>query len=453
MRKSIRTKLLSVVLLLSLFSIVANVTNLKSIKEVYDVSYTLIDSDDPEVIAAARDDLTETYQYSVQSNYIGIGFMVFLTLVAIVISTKTIILPTKKSTKQLEEILSDFDAGQGDLTKRVTVYTKDEIGRLVLGVNTFLETLQRIMGHMILDSKQLNTSISLVSDSISQVNDNSCDISSTMQQLAASMEEVTATVSSMLESIGLLNTDVTTMTEQSKEIVEYLGDMKNRANTMKVDATGKKATTSEMISKIGDTLREAIENSKKVERIDELTNDILVISNQTNLLALNASIEAARAGEAGKGFAVVADEIRQLADNSRNTATNIQEISGLVRDAVLNLSDSSKLVLDYIHTTVLSDYDKNVSSGIQYDKDASFIHDSISQFLEHINALSRMINNMSESFKGIASAVDESAIGVSNAASSASNLVEEMAKISDEVKSNEMIVVSLNEEANRFIEV
>ncbi len=452
MRKSIRTKLISVVVLLSFFSILANVTNLNSLNEVYKEAYTSMDNDDSEVVAQ-REELTKTYKFSVQSNYIGIGFMVILTFVVIGIIQKIIIAPTKKSTEQLEEILNDFNSGKGDLTKRVTVNTKDEIGQLVLGINTFLETLQSIIGRMVSDSKKLNSSIFLVSNSINQVNDNSCDISSTMQQLAASMEEVTATVSSMLESIEVLNSDVITMTEQSKDIEEYLGEMKDRANTMKVDATHKKAETSEMINKIGDTLRDAIENSKKVERIDELTNEILVISNQTNLLALNASIEAARAGEAGKGFAVVADEIRQLADNSRNTATNIQEISGLVRDAVLNLSDSSKIVLDYIHSTVLNDYDKNVSSGIQYDKDASYIHDSIYQFIEHINALSRMINNMSGSFQGIATAVDESATGVSSAASSASNLVEEMAKISDEIISNQRIAESLNEEANRFAEV
>lgn len=450
MRKSIRTKLLSVVLLLSFFSIVANVTNLNSIKTVYQTAYDSLDSNDSTMIVAAKEELAEIYEYSVLSNYIGIGIMFLLTIVAIVIATKSIIGPTKKSTKQLEGILQDFEINQGDLTKRVTVYTKDEIGRLVTGINTFLETLQRIMGNMVNDSKQLNQSITLVSGSISEVNDNSCEISSTMQQLAASMEEVTATVSSMQESIGVLNTDVTTMTEQSKDIVNYIGEMKKRANTMKVDATGKKNETSEMIHHIGETLRGAIENSKKVERIDELTNDILVISNQTNLLALNASIEAARAGEAGKGFAVVADEIRQLADNSRNTATNIQEISGLVRDAVFHLSDSSKQVLEYIQTTVLSDYDKNVSSGVQYNEDATYIHESMDQFLAHINALRTMINSMSESFQGIASAVDESAVGVSNAANSASVLVEEMVKISDEVKNNEAIAVSLNEEASRF---
>lgn len=79
-----------------------------------------------------------------------------------------------------------------------------------------------------------------------------------------------------------------------------------------------------MVIEMTELLQASMENSKKVTRINDLSNDILEISSQTNLLALNASIEAARAGEAGKGFAVVAEEIRILADNSRETANSIQ---------------------------------------------------------------------------------------------------------------------------------
>lgn len=213
---------------------------------------------------------------------------------------------------------------------------------------------------------------------------------------------------------------------------------------MKDTADENKQATKLMVDKIGATLEEAIEDSKQVLRIDELTKDILDISNQTNLLALNASIEAARAGEAGKGFAVVAEEIRHLADDSRATATNIQDISSLVMNAVKKLTESSEQVLNYIQTTIMNDYDRNVNTGMQYNKDAIYIHGVMEQFLGKTKKLNEMIEQMVESFNGIAVAVDESTIGVSNVANNTSSLVLKMNDISKDMEISEDIVKNLD---------
>ena len=155
-------------------------------------------------------------------------------------------------------------------------------------------------------------------------------------------------------------------------------------------------------------MQEALENSKSVEKVAQLTEEILNISSQTNLLTLNASIEAARAGEAGKGFAVVADEIRQLADSSRETANNIQSINEMVIRAVQGLMKSSEEIIAYINKTILPDYESFVKSGQQYSEDAAMNVDSLVHAISAVNsqmdensAVAKNLKEESENFVNV----------------------------------------------------
>lgn len=444
MRKSIAIKILLIVWVLTFFAIAANVTNYVNSNKMFDVAVNGISDTSIENVSETIQELDTVFKLVERSNKIGGIFMVFLGLTASIITFATVISPTRKATKELNKILDDINQEKGDLNQRITVRSKDEVGNLVVGINTFLITLQRILKHMIVNSHQLHSSVVNIVTNVKGVKENSHDISSTMQELAASMEEVTATITVMLENIKFLDDDIVDMTDSTKTIVTYVDEMKKRANEMKDTADENKQATKLMVDKIGATLEEAIEDSKQVLRIDELTKDILDISNQTNLLALNASIEAARAGEAGKGFAVVAEEIRHLADDSRATATNIQDISSLVMNAVKKLTESSEQVLNYIQTTIMNDYDRNVNTGMQYNKDAIYIHGVMEQFLGKTKKLNEMIEQMVESFNGIAVAVDESTIGVSNVANNTSSLVLKMNDISKDMEISEDIVKNLD---------
>lgn len=444
MRKSIAIKILLIVWVLTFFAIAANVTNYVNSNKMFDVAVNGISDTSIENVSETIQELDTVFKLVERSNKIGGIFMVFLGSTASIITFATVISPTRKATKELNKILDDINQEKGDLNQRITVRSKDEVGNLVVGINTFLITLQRILKHMIVNSHQLHSSVVNIVTNVKGVKENSHDISSTMQELAASMEEVTASITVMLENIKFLDDDIVDMTDSTKTIVTYVDEMKKRANEMKDTADENKQATKLMVDKIGATLEEAIEDSKQVLRIDELTKDILDISNQTNLLALNASIEAARAGEAGKGFAVVAEEIRHLADDSRATATNIQDISSLVMNAVKKLTESSEQVLNYIQTTIMNDYDRNVNTGMQYNKDAIYIHGVMEQFLGKTKKLNEMIEQMVESFNGIAVAVDESTIGVSNVANNTSSLVLKMNDISKDMEISEDIVKNLD---------
>ena len=281
-------------------------------------------------------------------------------IVAFLISTRKVVNPIVKTNKELKEISALINDNNGDLTKRVNVKSSDEIGQLAQGINQFLDILQNTIGKIVEGSKNLDNMINSVGENVTVSNDNAQDVSSAMEELSATMQEIAATIQTVNDNTESVGKNVVDIADKTGEINNYSQDMRERADSLAKSADENKRTTDEMVGNIVGTLKKAIEDSKSVERVNELTGEILNISSQTNLLALNASIEAARAGEAGKGFAVVADEIRQLADSSRDTANNIQAINEHVTSAVYQLIDNSNKIIKYIEETILADYDSFV---------------------------------------------------------------------------------------------
>jgi len=232
---------------------------------------------------------------------------------------------------------------------------------------------------------------------------------------------------------------------------DYAVGMQERAENLEHNAVENKQDTSNIVNGIIDKLQQAIEDSKSVDRVNDLTDEILSISNQTNLLSLNASIEAARAGEAGRGFAVVADEISQLANSSRVAANNIQTINNMVVKAVNELIESANSIVKYINTNILPDYENFVKAGKQYNDDAVHVNEIVSRFNDMSVNLNQLISNITDSINGITVSVNESTKGVSNAAMNTSDLVKDIDEIADAMKDNKQVAGSLTDEADRFV--
>ena len=379
---------------------------------------------------------------------LAISFVAFVMVVVVII--KTVVKPLRKQTSELTEIIDEIKGGHGDLTKRVTVKSMDEIGQSSIGINHFIETLQNIMSNIISNSNVLDGVVGNVASSVAASSDNANDISAIMEELSATMEEVSATTNSVSENTTAAEGKVQKMADQTKVMSQYAQDMKKRATELEHTATENMNNTNEMIGEITTEMNQALENSKSVEKVAQLTADILNISSQTNLLALNASIEAARAGEAGKGFAVVADEIRQLADSSRETANNIQTINEQVIEAVQGLVVSSEKIVGYINENILPDYRAFVQGGQQYNDDATHIDNTMAEYAGEVQDILATMMEMTEAIEGISRAVEESANGVTDAATNIDSLVQSMSTVNGQMEENSTVAKNLKEESAAF---
>lgn len=385
------------------------------------------------------------------SNTVKMIIAVFATILLLAVAAVGVLKPLLSMEAKLSQIIKNIEEGKGDLSQRVEIRGEDEIGRLAKEINAFISSLEGVMNQVMVNSKKLHQVTNNVSERVVNVDANSSDISASMQELSAAMEQISASITSIHEGTGDANDKVEILADASKDLVGYADNMEQRAYSLENRAIENKKNTSNIVNENIAKWKKAADDSKQVERINELTNDILNISSQTNLLALNASIEAARAGEAGRGFAVVADEIRQLADSSRQTADRIQELNKMVTLAVNELVSSSSLIVSYINDTIMPDYDGFVDSGKQYRQDAEHVNGIVTEFYEMAEQLKKLVDTINGTVSGIATAIEGSTECVADTAAHTAVLAEDIKVVADEMNENKVIADELYAETEKFV--
>lgn len=398
----------------------------------------------------ARERLSDVYLGALVSNGIIIAISVTLLMVALYCVIRFVIKPILATNKDIRDIISGIDKGEGDLTRRVAVLSNDEIADLGNGINLFMDKLQQILKMIIENTNHMENVVREVGESVATSNDSATDLSAMTEELSATMQDVGHSVSVINNNTENVRGDVEMIAHKSGEINEFSKEMKANADKMESDARNNMDKTNETIGIILEGLGKTIEDSHSVGQVTSLTDEILNISSQTNLLALNASIEAARAGEAGKGFAVVADEIRGLADSSRETANRIQQINSVVVAAVNNLSDNANELVGYIQNAILPEFEAFVESGVKYRDNASYIENAMQEFTAKTDMLKKNIDEIALSISAITTAVDEGAEGINGAAKSTQNLVEDIVNISDKMNENKVIAQTLQKSTHVF---
>jgi len=420
--------------------------------------------------------------------YISIAMLIAVTIVAMFMSL-SISKPIMKVTKTIKNI----SEGEGDLTKRIEFRSGDEIGTLVNYFNKLMDTIQHpiketkttvsglataadklssVSSHLLETSKETVNHVSNAASTAEQVSINikamasgaeessvnASEVASTTEQMAVNINamangtkqaslnanEVAGAAEEMSANISTIAAAIEEMSASIMQIADNAGDARHIAG----DATVKSADATNAMNKLGITAKE----------IGLVTNVIKKIADQTNLLALNATIQAAGAGEAGKGFAVVAGEIKELANQSAQSADDIASriegiqnetiaAVGIIHDVsgiIVKINQSVEAIAGHVEqqTKASNEIANNVA---QANIGAKRVASAISEVARGTNEIANNVTQANVGAKRVAEAISEIAKGSRDIAKNAVEAVRGTAGI----KENMAVASKVAEESNQ----
>ncbi|MEM7297564.1 MAG: methyl-accepting chemotaxis protein, partial [Bacteroidota bacterium] len=338
---------------------------------------------------------------------------------------------------------------EGDLTVRYSEDAKGDILSLAQNLNSALGTLNQLLGGIVDNSNIIGDSSAEMLFASEEMNTNTGEIASAIAEMSSGAQNQVSKVDESSNLVENIMSSASTMSQQAEEINDA---------AHKVSESSEKGLR--MVNKVGfsmkdikafandtsESIKVLTERSKEITRVLGIITDI---ASQTNLLALNAAIEAAQAGDAGRGFAVVAEEIRKLAEDSRNSA---REIEKLVKDVQQDTASAAK-VIEVMNESILGGEQASNDASEAFREIASSGNQNLEiskQILDATKEQMESIKNVVSITEGIVVIAEETAAGSEEVASSATSLSSGMQSYTEKSERVAEIASILKEEVTRF---
>ncbi|MGK0289731.1 MAG: methyl-accepting chemotaxis protein [bacterium] len=327
-----------------------------------------------------------------------------VTIIALIIGGFVSFIIIRSITNPIQELVvafKDIAQGEGDLTKRISIRREDEIGELSYWFNRFVKNVQLI--------------VRKIGDNATTLAASSEELAATAEQMKRTSDEIAATQNESAASIIQSSNTIQELSTSVRETEQHIQEVQELANSAEESAN----EGAESVEQTTVAMGKIEESSSKIEGIIEVITEI---AGQTNLLSLNAAIEAAKAGESGKGFAVVAEEVRNLAERSSNSVT---EIRGLIDVSTINVTNGR----------VVTEKTKNVLENII--EKITIISDQVDGITSTINEQSIGLQEVAKGTEEISTVTDSNANSIndlSQAVDQTTVTIHELNRIADELR-------------------
>lgn len=355
-----------------------------------------------------------------------------------------------RNLKVVNQKIDDVVYSDGDLTQLIQMNSGDELELMANSLNGFLEQIRSVVGKIItsadaIDGLQNNIGSHLQSAA------RKINLSITaMAEITDKMKITAASTATIQDTVTAMNVMVDQISGESAAGSDRAGEISQTAISMKQDAVTSREQAQVLLKEITSELNVRIDQSKAVENIGNLSEEIINIAKRTNILALNAKIESARAGEAGKSFAVVASQVAELAENSSKTAQEIGNVSRSALEAVDGLKTTISRFVSFMETNVLEDYEKLVGTGEEFNKNADEFYHLLDGFKQKTKQLSQAMGDIQTKLDTAAKTIDSNVHSVGDISETITELNRNMSYIEHCSQQNGESVNDLNQAVKHF---
>ena len=406
---------------------------------------------DGEIVAAVGVDISMEWITN-QTSGMLINVIIVCAIVLVVGVIVLIIIGRLLSRKfvLLNDKIVELTAGDGDLTRHIEIKSGDEFEVIGDNINKLIEFIRVMLLSIYSGSDKLSEASVKIADNVRSARGDAKTISDTMSQMSASMEETAASINHINDLVLNIADEFDNIETEIDSGHSFADEVKVSAGSVEDKAEAERANTEVRVAEMSESVTDMIERSKAVSRIEDLTGNIIAISNQTNLLALNASIEAARAGEAGRGFAVVATEIGELANNSQAAAAEIQAVSSDVIETVNELAKEAESLIAFVNETTIEGFSNLADTSREYKEAAERISEMMERFSDITERIQTNISSIKESADAVNRAVEEAANGVADNAERSVEMSDNISRIDEEASASSEISGELNARVSQF---